>query len=53
MAELDPDPLGRGTDPGIRILTKMSRIRITAKLKMAWYYQMLLFNDTLFEQSKK
>ncbi len=24
--ELDPDPLVRGTDPGIRIRTKMSRI---------------------------
>jgi hypothetical protein len=28
--ELDPDPLVRGTDPVIRILTKMSRIPNTA-----------------------
>jgi hypothetical protein len=27
--EPDPDPLVRGTDPGIRIRTKMSRIPIT------------------------
>ncbi len=27
---LDPDPLVRGTDPGIRIRTKMSRIPNTA-----------------------
>ncbi len=29
--ELDPDPLVRGTDPGIRIRTKMSRITNTDK----------------------
>jgi hypothetical protein len=28
--EMDPDPIARGKDPGIRIRTKMSRIPNTA-----------------------
>jgi hypothetical protein len=31
IADPDLDPLGRGTDPQIRIPTKMSRIRNTAR----------------------
>jgi hypothetical protein len=31
--ELDPDPLVRGTDPGIRIRTKISRIPNTTNFR--------------------
>jgi hypothetical protein len=35
----DPDPLVRGTDPQIRIRTKLSRIRNTAVSKKLHHYE--------------